>query len=88
MALGFQPADHKKRWSVLLGVGWAGMVLVTHVPFYREIFAIPEFLRDPLLCFGFQEFDKGASLDGKQYLHLGEYFATLGVRATVKYRPV
>jgi hypothetical protein len=58
------------------------MVLVTHVPFYREIFAIPEFLRDPLLCFGFQEFDKGASLDGKQYLHLGEYFATMGVRAT------
>src|ERR1039457_5486417 len=63
-------------------VGWAGMVLVTHVPFYREIFAIPEFLRDPLICFGFQEFDKGATLDGKQYLHLGEYFATLGVRAT------
>ena len=58
------------------------MVLVTHVPYYREIFAIPEFLRDPLLCFGFQEFDKGATLDGKQYLHLGEYFATLGITAT------
>ena len=58
------------------------MVLVTHVPFYREIFAIPGFLRGPLLCFGFQEFDKGANLDGTQYLHLGEYFDTLGVQST------
>jgi hypothetical protein len=55
------------------------MVLVSHVPFYKEIFAIPGFLRDPILCFGFQEFDHGATLDGTQYLHLGEYFATLGM---------
>jgi len=58
------------------------MVLVTHLPYYREIFALPHFLQDPLLCFGFQEFDKGAMLDGQQHLHLGEYFATLGIRAT------
>ena len=58
------------------------MILVPHLPFYREIFAIPGFLRDPLLCFGFQEFDLGATLDGQQYLHLGDYFATVGIRAT------
>jgi hypothetical protein len=58
------------------------MVLVTHVAFYREIFAIPGFLRDPLLCFGFQEFDQGATLDGRQHLHLGEYFGARGMRAT------
>jgi hypothetical protein len=57
------------------------MVLVNHIPFYREVFAIPGFLRGPLLCFGFQEFDRGATLDGKQHLHLGEYFATLGIDA-------
>jgi len=39
------------------------MILVPHLPFYREIFAIPGFLRDPLLCFGFQEFDLGATLE-------------------------
>ncbi len=58
------------------------MVLVTHLPFYREIFGIPGFVRDPLLCFGFQEFEPGATLDGKQYGHLGEYFAAQGITAT------
>ena len=58
------------------------MVPANHVHFYKEIFAIPGFLRGPLICFGFQEFENGATLDGKQYVHLGEYFATRGVRAT------
>jgi hypothetical protein len=58
------------------------MVLVSHIPFYREIFAIPGFLKGPLLSFGFQEFDRGATLDGTQYQHLGEYLATLGIPAT------
>ena len=57
------------------------MVPADHVHFYKEIFALPGVLRGPVLCFGFQEFAKGASLDGKQYVHLGEYFATLGIRA-------
>ena len=58
------------------------MILVPHGPDYQEIFALPGFLRDPLLCFGFQEFDAGATLDGRQYLHLGEYFAKFGIQAT------
>jgi hypothetical protein len=58
------------------------MVLARHLPFYREIFAIPEFLSDPILCFGFQEFEKGATLDDHNSGHLGEYFATMGFRAT------
>src|SRR5580658_1669928 len=58
------------------------MVLNQHLHFYREIFAIPEFLSDPILCFGFQEFEKGATLDGDNYVHLGEYFATMGFRTT------
>jgi hypothetical protein len=58
------------------------MVPANHVHFYKEIFAIPGFLRGPLICFGFQEFEKGATLDREQYVYLGEYFATLGVRAT------
>jgi hypothetical protein len=58
------------------------MVPANHVHFYEEIFAIPGFLQGPLICFGFQEFEKGATLDGEQYVHLGEYFARLGVRAT------
>ncbi|MBV8903669.1 MAG: hypothetical protein JOZ22_08540 [Acidobacteriia bacterium] len=57
------------------------MVLVGHIPFYKEIFAIPGFLADPVLCFGFQEFDHGATLDDTQYLHLGQYVAALGMRA-------
>jgi len=56
------------------------MVLPTHIPFYKEIFAIPGFARDPILFFGFQEFDYGATLDGNQYKDLGEYFATKGIR--------
>jgi len=58
------------------------MVLVTHLPWYREIFAIDGFLRDPLLCFGFQEFDYGATLDGKEHKDLGEYLATMGIHGT------
>jgi hypothetical protein len=58
------------------------MVLLGHVPFYKEIFALPGFLREPALCFGYQEFDHEATLDGSRYLHLGEYFATLGISAT------
>jgi hypothetical protein len=58
------------------------MVLYGHLPFYREIFAIPGFLNNPIVCFGFQEFERGATLDGHEYTHLGEYFATLGLRAT------
>ena len=65
-----------------VAVGVNDMVPANHAHFYKEIFAIPGFLRGPLICFGFQEFEKGATLDGKQYVHLGEYFATLGVRAT------
>src|SRR6185295_12231414 len=59
-----------------------GVVVKPHLPYYQEIFAIPGFLRDPILCFGFQEFEKGASLDGKDYIDLGEYFAAQGLRAT------
>jgi hypothetical protein len=55
------------------------MVLTGHVPFYKEIFALPNFLRDPILCFGFQEFEKGATLDGNDYVDLNQYFATLGL---------
>jgi hypothetical protein len=58
------------------------MVLIAHVPFYRKIFSLPGFLREPILCFGFQEFDQGATLDGKQYLDLSEYFSTLNLRGT------
>jgi hypothetical protein len=58
------------------------MVLQRHLPFYREIFRIPEFLSDPIVCFGFQEFEKGATLDGRDYTHLGDYFAALGFQAT------
>src|SRR4051794_30860369 len=58
------------------------MVLQSHVPFYQEIFAIPEFLCDPILCFGFQEFERGATLDGNHYLDLGAYLATMGLQAT------
>lgn len=56
------------------------MVLVGHLPFYKEIFALPGFLRDPILCFGYQEFGLGATFDGKQYPSLGEYFATFGLK--------
>lgn len=56
------------------------MVLQTHLPFYKEIFAIPGFLRDPILCFGYQEFDHGVTLDGQHHPDLGRYFATLGMR--------
>ena len=35
------------------------MVSVPHLAFFQEIFAIPGFLRDPILCFGFQEFVSG-----------------------------
>ena len=55
------------------------MVLQTHLPFYREIFALPGFLRDPVLCFGYQEFSPGVSLDGGAYTDLGSYFATRGI---------
>src|SRR5664280_2530900 len=58
------------------------MVLKLHVPFYKEIFALPDFLRDPILCFGFQEFDLGVTLDGNQYLDLSQYFATMGLHGT------
>jgi hypothetical protein len=51
------------------------MVLRAHVPFYEEIFAIPGFLRDPILCFGYQEFDRGVELEGREYPDLGGYFA-------------
>jgi len=30
------------------------MILKWHIPFYREIFAIPDFLQTPVLTFGFQ----------------------------------
>ncbi len=56
------------------------MVLETHVPYYQEIFAIPGFLRDPILCFGYQEFDAGVTLDGNPYPDLGRYFAAMGLR--------
>src|ERR1700730_12693586 len=58
------------------------MVLERHLPFYKEIFAIPGFLRDPILCFGYQEFDLGVTLDGTQYTDLGQYFAARGIRGT------
>ena len=58
------------------------MILLEHLPFYRKIFALPGFLRDPILCFGFQEFGPGASLDGQQHLDLNEYFAGIGLRGT------
>jgi hypothetical protein len=58
------------------------MILVNHVPFYQEIFAIPKFLRGPVLRFGFQEFDQGASVDATKHLHLGEYFERIGLRST------
>ena len=57
------------------------MVLERHLPFYREILAIPEFLGNPILCFGFQEFQPGAILDGRDCTHLGEYFATRGFQS-------
>jgi hypothetical protein len=56
------------------------MVLLTHVPYYQEIFAIPGFLRDPILCFGYQEFDRGVTLDGNDHADLGRYFASMGLR--------
>ncbi|HEY2014292.1 MAG TPA: hypothetical protein VGH38_12370 [Bryobacteraceae bacterium] len=58
------------------------VVLISHVPFYQEIFAIPGFLRDPLLSFGFQEFEEGATLDGNHYADLGRYFEAIGFQAT------
>lgn len=58
------------------------MVSVPHLAYFKEVFAIPGFLRDPILCFGFQEFGQGATLDGKHHRDLGEYFATLGLRGT------
>jgi len=57
------------------------MVLISHVPFYKEIFGLSGFLADPILCFGFQEFEKGATLDGRHYSDLNQYFAALGLRA-------
>jgi len=57
-------------------------LLVGHIPFYQQIFAIPGFLQDPVLCFGVQEFNGEASLDGKKHTHLAEYFATLGLHTT------
>jgi hypothetical protein len=59
-----------------------GLVLAAHLDFYREIFAIPGFLGDPILCFGVQEFAFDATLDGKSRFDLIEYFKTLGLRGT------
>ncbi len=56
------------------------MVLQTHVPYYQEIFAIPGFLRDPILCFGYQEFDRGVTLNGESHADLGRYFDARGLR--------
>jgi hypothetical protein len=58
------------------------MVSTPHIAFYEEMFAIPGFLQDPILCFGYQEFDVGVKLYGTEYKHLGEYFATKGIRTT------
>jgi hypothetical protein len=58
------------------------MVLAGHVPLFKEIFSLRSFLRDPILCFGYQEFDGAASLDGKKHHHLGDYFASIGLSGT------
>ena len=36
------------------------MILRYHVPFYEEIFKIPDFLQDPVLTFGYQGIDQDA----------------------------
>src|SRR6186713_1142146 len=58
------------------------MVLESHVPFYKEIFALPNFLNGPVLCFGYQEFDGNASIDGEKYADLGGFFATKGLHTS------
>ncbi len=71
------------------------MIVNPHLQFYKEVFAIPGFLRAPILSFGFQEFDFGVTLDGNFHRDLGEYFAARGLacasmdlfdpRATLRY---
>ena len=58
------------------------MVSSHHLHFYTEIFAIPGFLRDPILCFGFQDWDWDVKIDGQHYGDLSQYFATMGIRCT------
>jgi len=56
------------------------MVVQRHLHFYQEIFGLPGFLRDPIVCFGYQEFDNDVLLDGAHHADLGEYFAGMGLR--------
>jgi hypothetical protein len=58
------------------------MVSRHHLHFYKEIFTIPEFLRDPILCFGFQECDWDVDFNGQHYADLNQYFAARGIRGT------
>ena len=44
------------------------MILQWHVPFYREIFAIPGFLQDPILTFGYQGIEKRGPAEANPFV--------------------
>jgi hypothetical protein len=58
------------------------MIIQDHIKYHDEIFDIPRFLSNPVLCFGFHDIEQGVLLKGLQHSNLVSLLTELGFTAS------
>jgi hypothetical protein len=56
-------------------------VMNAFVPYYSEIFQLPDFFAAPVLCFGYQDMENGVTINGTQYRSLQDAIEADGMEA-------